>query len=268
MFDMAGLSDTNRTLLTRMHRGLDGPFDAAAAAAAAGIEPARAARLLRHLAGQGWLTRVRRGLYATVPLEAESPEDWRVDPWVVVDAALGEGYIGGWTALHHWDLTDQIFATTVYLTARPVAHREREIGGARFELRHIGGDDRFGTKRVWRGRVPVEVSDRARTLVDCLDDPSIGGGVRHVAEALQEYAAGDRVDWARVVDYGDRIGNRTVFKRLGLIAEELELPGTDALLEACRARVSAGVGRLDPRRPAEGPVVRRWGLRRNVSVGA
>lgn len=268
MFGMAGLSGTNRTLLTRMHRGLDGPFDAGAAAAVAGIEPARAARLLRHLAEQGWLTRVRRGLYATVPLEAESAEDWRVDPWVVVDAALGEGYVGGWTALRHWDLTDQIFATTVYLTARPVPYRDREIGGAQFELRHIGGDDRFGTKRVWRGRVAVDVSDPERTLVDCLNDPSIGGGVRHVAEALEEYGGGDRVDWARVVDYGDRLGNRTVFKRLGLIAEELDLPDADALVEACGERVSAGVGRLDPGRPAEGPVVRRWGLRRNVSVAA
>lgn len=265
---MAGLSNTNRTLLTRMHRGLDGPFDARAAAAVAGIEPARAARLLRHLAAQGWLTRVRRGLYATVPLEAERPKDWRVDPWVVIDSALGDGYIGGWTALHHWDLTDQIFATTVYLTARPVPHREREIGGARFELRHTGGDDRFGTKRVWRGRVPVDASDRERTLVDCLDDPSIGGGVRHVAEALGEYAAGDRVEWARVVEYGDRLGNRTVFKRLGLLAEEVELPGVDVLLDACRERISAGIGRLDPGRPNEGPVVRAWGLRRNVSVSA
>lgn len=265
---MAGLSETNRTLLARMHRGLDGPFDAGAAAAVAGIEPARAARLLRHLAAQGWLTRVRRGMYATVPLEAERPEDWRVDPWVIVDAALGEGYVGGWTALHHWDLTDQVFATTVYLTTRRVSYREREIGGARFELRHIGGDHRFGTKRVWRGRVPVDVSDPERTLVDCLDDPSIGGGVRHVAEALGEYAGGDRVGWARVVDYGDRLGNRTVFKRLGLIAEELDLPNADALLDACRERVSAGIGRLDPGRPAGGPVVRRWGLRRNASVGA
>lgn len=265
---MAGLSDTNRTLLTRMHRGLDGPFDAAAAATAAGIEPARAARLLRHLAEQGWLTRVQRGLYATVPLEAESPKDWQVDPWVVVDAALGDGYVGGWTALHHWDLTDQIFATTVYLTARPVAHRQRKIGGARFELRHVGRDDRFGTKRVWRGRVPVDVSDRERTIVDCLDDPSIAGGVRHLAETLQEYAARDRVEWSRVVSYGDRLGNRTAFKRLGLIAEELDLPNANGLLEACLERVSAGVGRLDPGRPEEGPVVRRWGLRRNVSVGA
>jgi hypothetical protein len=23
-------------------------------------------------------------------------------------AALAPGYVGGWTALHHWDLTDQV----------------------------------------------------------------------------------------------------------------------------------------------------------------
>lgn len=213
------------------------------------------------------MARVQRGLYATVPLEADDPQSWSVDPWAVAMAALAPGYVGGWSALHHWDLTDQVFATTVFITSRPVPRRQRTIGAVRLELRHRPARALFGTRRAWREGTPVAVSDRERTLVDCLDDPSLGGGLGHTAEALSGYAEGAEVAWERLIDYGDRLGNRTVFKRLGYLAERLGLAGEE-VIEACLARVSAGTGRLDPGRPASGRVSGRWGLQLNARVEA
>jgi predicted transcriptional regulator of viral defense system len=265
MMAAAGISGANRAFVAQLNRDLRGPFTPADAAAATGMEHARVVRLLRHLAGEGWVSRLQRGLYTTVPLEAEDPESWGADPWAVAMAALAPGYVGGWTALHHWDLTDQIFSTTIFVTAQPVARRRRTIGGVQFELRHRSESALFGTRRVWREGAPVEVSDRERTLVDCLDDPSLGGGLRHTTEALVTYAERPDVSWRRLVEYGDRLGNRTVFKRLGYIAETLAL-GDQDLIEACLSRVSAGVGRLDPTRPDEGVITARWGLRINTRI--
>src|SRR5262245_49714455 len=95
----AGLSAANRAFVSHLNRELRGPFTPADAAAAAGVEPARAARLLRHLAEQGWVARLQRGLYVAVPLEAEDPKHWTADPWAMAMAALAPGYVGGWTAL-------------------------------------------------------------------------------------------------------------------------------------------------------------------------
>jgi len=69
-----------------------------------------------------------------------------------------------------------------------------------------------------------------------------------------------------VIDYGDRLGNRTVFKRLGYLTETLQI-GEHNLIEACLKRISAGTGRLDPARAAVGPSTSRWGLRINTEVG-
>lgn len=267
MADSAGISAANRSFLAMLNRTLPGPFTPDDAALATGVERARAGRLLRQLAERGWIARVQRGLYTTVPLEAERPESWHADPWATAAAALAPGYVGGWTALHHWDLTDQLFSTIVFLTGRPVPQRRRTIGGARFELRHRPISALFGTRRVWRDGAPVDVSDRERTLVDCLDDPSLGGGLRHTIEALTTYAHSDADNWERAVEYGDRLGNRTVFKRLGYLAETLGLGDAD-LVAACRERVSAGIGRLDPALPDGGPTISRWGLRLNVTVEA
>ncbi len=264
---VAGLSGANRAFVAQLNRELRGPFTPADAAAATGVEHARAARLLRHLAEQGWIARVQRGLYTAVPLEADDPENWGADPWAVAMAALAPGYVGGWTALHHWDLTDQIFSTTVFVTARPVPRRQRTIGNARFELRHRSPATLFGTRRAWREGTPVEISDRERTLVDCLDDPSLGGGLPHTAEALATYAEMADVSWRQIIQYGDKLGNRTVFKRLGYIAETLGF-ANDELIEESQRRLSTGAGRLDPGRPDEGAITTRWGLRINARVQA
>lgn len=261
----AGLSGKNREFMGELHRALPGPFTPADAAEALALEHRRAARLLRQLADQGWLVRLQRGLYSTIPLEAEDPARWIADPWAVASSALAPGYVGGWTALHHWDLTDQVFGTTVFVTTRPVPRRERQIAGSRFHLRHRPEAALFGTRRVWREGTPVTVSDPERTVVDCLDDPSVGAGLRHTADALVTYAEGAVVNWGRLVEYADRLGNRTVFKRLGYLAETLGL-GDEALVGQCLARVSAGVGRLDPARPPVGPTSTRWGLRINAGV--
>lgn len=246
-------------------RSQPGPFTVEQAADATGVDRAAAARLLRQLTDQGWAARLQRGLYVTVPLEAEDPEAWSPDPWLVAAAALEPGYVGGWTALHHWDLTDQVFSTTVFVTARTVSRRERTIGSSRFLVTHRPEELHFGTRKVWRDRTPVSTSDRERTLADCLDDPSLGGGLRHVAEALEAYAESPRVSWETIIEYGDRLSNRTTFKRLGYLAETLSL-GSDDLLGACLKRLSAGVTRLDPAKGPSGSRDARWGLDINTSV--
>ena len=45
---------------------------------------------------------------------------------------------------------------------------------------------------VWRGAERVPVSDRERTIVDCLRDPELAGGSRHLVDIMREY--GRRAD--------------------------------------------------------------------------
>jgi predicted transcriptional regulator of viral defense system len=100
-------------------------------------------------------------------------------------------------------------------------------------------------------------------VVDILDTPRLGGGIRHGSEVLVAFL--DEHDWRRLVEYGDRLGNRAVFKRLGYLVETLGVDRDD-LLSACRARVSSGISALDPDGPLGGRRVMRWSLRVNVTI--
>ncbi len=227
-----------------------------AAAALATDRPA-AAKLLARWQRQGWLSRVRRGLYAPVPLTS-SPSDQVVeDPWMLVPEIFEPGYVGGASAAHHWDLTEQLFRTIFVYTATAVRRVRQEIHGTSFTVRHIAPNKIFGTKPLWRGRTKTQVSDVHRTIVDMLDNPADGGGIRHVADCFVAYLKRSDADPKRLIAYAERVGNGAIFKRLGFLTEWAG--GPNALVKACAVRLTEGAAKLDPALPSP-RLIRRWHL--------
>ena len=260
---MHGISEKNRRLLTALHRGTTGPFTPQEAVNILGFDIRRTRRFLAYLADAGWLTRIRRGLYATVSLDVVEPSTWREDPWIIAAKVFSPFYIGGWSACEHWGLTDQIFKETMVISGKTVRQKHVEIQGVPFYIKVVDKDKIFGIETVWRGRTRVYVSDPTRTLVDLLDDPYIGGGIRHIAEILKGYLSHEKRNAPLLLEYAHKLGNRAVFKRLGYLLETMGT-GEGTLIEACRKAVSAGISLLDPSAPRKGRFLRRWNLRVNV----
>ena len=259
----AGVTGRRRKQLMMLHRAFDGPFDAAQAASALDIDLDHTRRLLAALAASEWLARVRKGWYIGVPLEASEPREWREDPWAVAAALFSPGYIGGWSAVEHWGLTDQIFNVIYVIAGRKVKPARQTIQGTDFLIRTVPERTLFGTRRVWRQRVPVNVSDPHRTIIDILDVPKAAGGALHASEVLQTYFESEHADQTKLLQYGDRLGRGTVFKRLGYLAERARLANVD-FVEACRSRITKGLSQLDPSGPPHGRIIARWNLRVNT----
>jgi predicted transcriptional regulator of viral defense system len=262
---IGGIEQRNRAVLDQLHRQFTRPFSIKEAVEITKSSLTATQKLLAHLASRGWLSRIRRGMYSTVPLGATSPTNWRADPWIVAATALSPCYLGGWTACHHWGLTEQLFRDVVVITERSMRCGTVEIQGTRFRVKSLLHSKHFGTRRVWRGQNYVELSDPSRTVVDVLDDPRIGGGIRHVAEVVANYFDSDHRDDTTLLKYIEKLGNRTVYKRLGYLAEILELPVTE-FAEQCRERISSGLSLLDPSVRAPTQIVKRWNLRVNAVI--
>jgi len=209
-----------------------------------GMERNDAAKALSRWTQQGWLRRVGRGAYAAASLDSLASEHVLSDPWVLVPTLFGPAYVGGRSAAEHWDLTEQIFNDIVVMTSATVRERLQKRHGATFTLKHVAEKRIFGTKTLWRGQTKVAISDVHRTIVDMLDDPEIGGGIQQVTDCFIAYLArSDRND-DKVIEYGDRLGNGAVFKRLGFLAER---HGAGQLLIAASAeRLTQGNAKLDP----------------------
>jgi predicted transcriptional regulator of viral defense system len=260
-----GISERNRKLLTTIHRGTTGPFTPQEAANLLHLDIHKARKFLAYLADKGWLTHVRRGLYCTVSLDVVEPASWKEDSWIIASKVFPPFFIGGWTACEHWGLTDQIFKETVIISSRTVRRRQLEIQGVPFIVKNVSNHKIFGTEAVWRGRTRVLVSDLARTIVDVLDDPYIGGGIRNVADILQTYLSHTRRNDSLVFEYAYKLGNRSVFKRLGYLLEAMNVDETK-LIEKCQKSISSGISLLDPTASRRGRIVRKWNLCINVNL--
>lgn len=260
-----GISATNRRVVEKLHRAASGPLSVRDAAAVLQLDLERTRNLLRYLAHRGWLARVRRGFYIPVPLEASDPSHWVEDAWVVAARVFRPCYIGGWSACEFWGFTEQVFRDVLVVTAKQVRSRNVTMQGTGFKLKVLPESKQFGLRGVWRGHVRVNVSGPARTVVDILDDPAIGGGIRHVADVLVQFFDSQHRDDEAVVEVARQLGNRTVFKRLGYLIEALGIDAPD-LLAICLAEKSSGIGLLDPSVRSRGRIVRRWGLTINVQV--
>lgn len=246
-----------RQRLTTLVRQAGDVIQVSEAAGILNLDRSSASKMLARWATQGWLRRVGHGAYVAVQLDSLASEQVLEDPWVLVPSLYAPCYIGGRTAAVHWDLTEQIFNDIVVLTARSIRGRAQRHHGAAFTLKHIKETKLFGTKTLWRGQTRVAISDVHKTIVDILDDPSIGGGIQHVADCLQAYLRGpDRHD-EKLVEYADRLGNGAVFKRLGYLAED-DATAAD-LAHACRARLTKGNVKIDPSLDCP-KLITRWRL--------
>ncbi|MBK6407399.1 MAG: type IV toxin-antitoxin system AbiEi family antitoxin domain-containing protein [Holophagales bacterium] len=104
----------------------------ATAAELLGLPRGAATLTLLRLADRGWLSRVRRGLYLILPLEAGQDGGAVEDPWVLADELFGPCYVGGWTAAEHWGSPDRLFRST-FVVSWPTFARQREsFSEARF----------------------------------------------------------------------------------------------------------------------------------------
>jgi predicted transcriptional regulator of viral defense system len=257
-----------RALIAKLSRtSKTGLISVSSAAKATGTSRATAALSLGRLARRGWVHRARRGLYLVLPLETEPGQKSTVeDPWVLAREVFAPCYIGGWSAAEHWGLTEQLFRSTLVVTAAAVRATNVEILGHPFRIFRVPRPRlASGVVTVWRGAERVAVSGLERTLVDCLRNPELCGGARHLVQVLHAYGESPKHDFDRLIAIGRQTASGAAWKRLGYVAELL-WPNETRLLEAARRHVTTGNARLDPTVGRPGKLVTRWRLFVNVDV--
>lgn len=217
------------------------------------------ARLLARWCNAGWLKRIKQGVYWHVPLESNPHEIALEDPWIVADHLFSPGYIGGFSAIKHWDLSEQIFEPVVYLTTNLVINRDTTLGGIKFKLKTIRPYKIFGTKTIWKNSIKIKVSNPTKTIIDFLDDPISGGGMRVIEDFFIEYWESKYKNIDLLIKYAKKMRNKTIFKRLGFL---LEIKGLVSLpmIELLRKNISSGYSAFDPSMKSK-YILRRWSLK-------
>jgi predicted transcriptional regulator of viral defense system len=258
MENLTGLGKVDRERIASIIRNTKGTISVHESAEILGVSSAYAAKMLARWTKKGWFSRVRRGLYIPVPLESRTTDVPLEDPWLIAERLYSPGYIGGWSAAEYWNLTEQIFRTVVVMTTLKPRDRSPTIKRTRFLLSTISNKFMFGLKSVWRGEVKISISDPTRTILDMLNDPKVGGGIRSTVDILNNYLRTENRNLELLIQYAERLGNGAVFKRLGFLLERLA-PKEVNLIKKCRTNLTTGNAKLDMQLSAE-RLITRWRL--------
>ena len=261
----SGILEKNRKLLESLNRAGKNLFSVRDASKIIGLPLNRTRLYLAYFARRGWLSRVKPGLYISVPLGTLNPQDYKENPWIVANRVFSPCYVGGWSAAEHWELTDQIFSSIFVFTGRLFRKKEVNIQGTDFVLKLVRKVSTGHTKSMWVENTKAQVSDPSQTVVDVLDDPATGGGIRHIAEIVKNYFDSKHRNDTELLKYIDEKNNRTIYKRLGYILEIFKGQSAE-LIETCRKNVSAGYSTLDPTIKGKSKFNRRWNLRINAGI--
>ncbi len=258
MESLSGLGRIDRERLSSLLRNTRGTISVKDASKILSVSAVDAAKMLARWRKSGWLSRVRRGLYIPVPLESRTADVSLEDAWIIADRLFAPCYIGGWSAAEHWGLTEQVFRTVVVITTQKPRDRAPNIKGTKFLLRTVMPRAMFGLKAVWRGKVKVSVSDPTRTVLDLLDTPRLGGGLRSTSDILVSYLRSDNKNTKQLLEYADQLDNGAVFKRLGFLLERFASDETE-LIDQCQSRMTKGNSKVDPSVTAD-RLITRWRL--------
>ena len=249
--------------------------DAVESGSRLGLTDTHVHHLLYELARSGWVARLQRGLYAPVDRVTEAP---RAHPFTVGTSLVQAAAVSHWSALAHWELTEQIpQVVTVSSPTRSAARGRRRqarsdvpghlwvVAGQRYRVVFVKPEHYFGLSQVWVAPTErVAMYDRERSLLDAFRHFQIFGSLTPALEMVEQHLP--ELDLDRLVGYAERLGMASVTRRLGWLLERLD--ASEAPLSLLRAQLPlhAAEVALDPTRPQRGARNRRWGVVENLNA--
>ncbi len=219
--------------------------------------------LMHSLIEKKWVLPLKRGLYVIVPLDVgvKGADSFIVHNFVIACNLVRPYYIGFWSALNYHGLSDQIPSTTFIATTE--AKKPLKILNNDYHFVGLESSKFFGITQVEIEGRKIKISDPEKTILDCLDHPEHAGGIDEVARSI--YFSHEELDFRKIGDYADRMGNVTILKRLGYILDKTSL--LEKYEFVFKGFVpSKGYPALDKLSPKKGKHNSKWGLLINKEI--
>jgi predicted transcriptional regulator of viral defense system len=216
------------------------------------MRPSYVSEALYHLNKQGFVTRLKRGVYA---ISAYTPT---LHEFAVATALVSPCAMSHWTAMQYHHVTEQtpnkIFATTP--TGTSIA---RTISDTMYYFIQVKKEHYFGIQTIWVDDMKVQITNLEKTLLDGLTSPEYCGDFNEVLYAFEQSLGVMQIQ--TIIEYALKL-EKTVAKRLGFVLEKMgvEMKDLRPLLEI----PVKSYCKLDPSGPSKGPYRSKWKIRENI----
>ena len=226
--------------------------------------PIYLSQLLSGMVKKGSAIRLAHGIYYIVSLTEDT--QYFIPDWHLVAKFLMKKrkyYIGYYSAFQIHNLITQPSLAEYIVTDIQIKNNRVKIRNIDFQYVYHNNKKFFGFKDTWiNNHDKVKCSDLEKTFVDCLINTSYAGGILEIGKAL--YKAKEKINYLKIWEYFERVGNKAAMKRFGFLSEvlNLNLPIKEEIIRHKGNSVSL----LDLSQPDEGKIYSRWGLKINFDI--
>lgn len=179
--------------------------------------------LLMRYQRQGYVSKVRRGLYCVTNLTSKQPE---ANKFQIASVITPTSYVAYHAALEYHGLAHQIYYNVAVGSEQ--SFNGFEFDGTYFSCHstpvHVGIDIPYADKHV-------RVTNVERTIVDCIDRIDLCGGWEELVNCLQSV---QYVREEQLTEILQAYNKTALYKKVGFLFEQLQLPVSQDFLDTCR----------------------------------
>lgn len=186
------------------------------------------------LTKQGWLVRIKRGLYAISDfstrgfLSLSSP--------LVANLLVKDSYVSFESALHHYGMFDQFISTVISVSLK--AYKTVKLQGIQYRYVKTKAKYYFGWQEVKKDNAMIRIATREKALIDMVNFHKSIYAIDLVIEKLREYKKD--LDFLRLNEYVSQFSMTTI-KIFGVIFDLLHIDSSSLLN---RVKQSKGAHRM------------------------
>jgi len=220
-----------------------------------------AAQFVADLIKRQIVYRLNKGTYLLLETKQESTQ---LSNWPLIAKALvanDKYYISHYAAMRLHGMTSHAL-TEIQITL-PKRSRDKEIYHVKYHFIYVKPEYFWGLVQKWVSKQEkVKVSSLERTILDCLSRTEYCGGLIELVKGV--WSIHTKINWEKLIEYSCRYANKAAVKRLGYIAESLDIGGEylqrlHEVIEDCHDYVL-----LDPLGERGGKYYKNWYLRINI----
>lgn len=216
--------------------------------------------VIHRLHRKGRIATAQRGLYVLAPARAGIEGHWSENPFLILPHIINPYYVGFWTAMNHWGMTEQIPITIFVATTK--RKRAVKYGGQTLRFVTISRRKFFGFTEEKIDGQTFNISTREKTITDGLVFPQYCGGMSEVAKAI--WNSREKLDWNRLLAMTKRVAVDTAPRRLGYVLHLLRI--RPEIVRSLAKQEWHGLRFLEPTGPKKAlSYFKEFGLTLNVS---
>jgi predicted transcriptional regulator of viral defense system len=212
---------------------------------------------LKQLVSSRQVVRVRKGLYEVVPQEHIDDQKPAADKFLLARKITHPYCLAYHSALELHGAAN----TATYNTVDLASPRQfRSFSYERVHYKWIPRRELTGTERTIWSNSQLTVTDREKTILDCIDRIDLAGGVEEVFKSLVSMK---NINFRRLYDYATRERKKVLFHKLGFFLSRNEMRESwhldDRKLDSIRANLSSKVYYFLTEK-GSGKLERQWNL--------